>query len=239
VPNINHWSALPQRWIHVRLPGIRESAKRATYEIFPANELPDIPIALDDDCDWLTRYGVLHSTGLNRHERDLDPAFVEELALEANIQLPKSFRRFMVSEELQQRVRSATGCYLDPGQRVVKTGGTLQGHLIHFLSDSQSCVHWYIHVMPDAGAAVLNSPHLYGYRIENPEWLDDPSCGLDQIELAGLEFSCCAISFSEFLYRFWIENEIWFSLVPKESRRPLNELELSYVEHYTSRRAGE
>src|SRR4051794_19962618 len=116
----NHWSVLPQIWIHIGLPGIRESGRRATYEVFPASELPDIPIELDDDCDWLARYGVAHSTGLNRYQNG-DPAFVVQLALEASIQLPKSFRRFMLSEELQARVRSVTDCYLDPGERVVKT----------------------------------------------------------------------------------------------------------------------
>ena len=80
------------------------------------------------------------------------------------------------------------------------------------------------------------SYYLYCYRIDDADSLDHPSCGLDQIDLAELEFSSCAISFSDFLYRFWIENEIWFSVVPKDTRRTLNELELQYVQHYTSRR---
>jgi len=207
-----------------------------TYGSFPAAELPEIPIELDDDCYWLEQYGVSQSNGLDRYEHDLDPTFVQELAMEANIRLPDSFRRFMTSQDLQSRVRSATDCYLDPGERVVRTIGSLPGHLIHFLSDSQSCAHWYLHVMPDGGAAVLSSPHLYCYGTEDEEWLDDPSCGLDQIELLELGFSCCAPSFAEFLYRFWIENEIWFSLVPKESRRPLSDLARRYIKHYRSRR---
>jgi hypothetical protein len=236
--DIKQWSALRQSWVHIELPGIRELAKRATYGSFPVAELPEIPIELDDACHWLERYGVSQSNGLDRHEHDLDPTFVQELASEANIRLPDSFRRFMVSQDLQSRVRSATDCYLDPGERVVRTIGSLQGHLIHFLSDSQSCAHWYLHIMPDGGAAVLSSPHLYCYGMEDEEWLDDPSCGLDQIELLKLGFSCCALSFAEFLYRFWIENEIWFSLVPKESSGPLNDLARRYVEHYRSRRTG-
>ena len=236
--DIKQWSALRQSWVHIELPGIRESAERVTYGSFPVAELPEILIELDDDCHWLERYGVSHSNGLDRHEHDLNPAFVQELASEANIRLPDSFRGFMVSQDLQSRVRSATDCYLDPGERIVRTIGSLRGYLIHFLSDSQSCAHWYLHVVPDGGAAVLSSPHLYCYEIEDEEWLDDPSCGLDQIELLELEFTCCALSFAEFLYRFWIENEIWFSLVPMESRRPLNDLARSYVEHYRLRRTG-
>jgi len=136
-------------------------AKRVTYGSFPVVELPEIPIELDDDCRWLERYGVPQSNGLDRYEHELDPTFVQELASEANIRLPNSFRRFMISQDLQSRVRSATDCYLDPGERVVRTIGSLQGHLIYFLSDSQSCAHWYLHIMPDGGAAVLSSPHLY------------------------------------------------------------------------------
>jgi hypothetical protein len=230
----HQWSGLPQTWIHLPLPGIRESPVRSTYETFPGSELPDIPIELDDHCDWLLKYGAPHQKyGLDHHEYFLKPARFLELAKESNLQLPDSFVRFITSDELQKRVRSATGCYLDPGERVVKTVGDLPGHLIHFLSDSQSCVHWYLHVASDGAAAVLWSPDLYCYRIDDPDLLDNPSCGLDEIELQGPDFSFCAKSFPEFLYRFWIENEIWFALVPKENHRPLTELERNYVEHYT------
>jgi Ion channel len=38
----------------------------------------------------------------------------------------------------------------------------------------------------------------------------------------------------EFLYRFWIENEIWFSLVdPHAEPRPLTDEQRRYAEHYT------
>ena len=54
----------------------------------------------------------------------------------------------------------------------------------------------------------------------------------ERVDLSGLDFAYCAPSFSEFLYRFWIENEIWFALEDDASRRPLNALELNYVRHY-------
>ena len=43
----------------------------------------------------------------------------------------------------------------------------------------------------------------------------------EHVDLSGLDFAYCAPSFSEFLYRFWIENEIWFALEDDASRRPL------------------
>ena len=151
------------------------------------------------------------------------PANVEKLAAERNLEPSKSFRRFMTSPELQRRVRSCTACYLDPGQRVVETTGMIAGHLMHFLSDLQSFMHWYLHLAGGGWAAVLTSPNLYCYCIDDPEWPGYPSVAHEQIDLRGLEFFYCAPSFSEFLYRFWIENEIWFALV--YDKRPLKPLE--------------
>ena len=138
----------------------------------------------------------------------------------------------MTHPELQSRVRSCTDCYLDPGERIVETIGSIPGHLLHFLSDSQSCSHWYLHILPEGASAVLASPNQYGLIVENSNWIGNPACRLDRIDVSGLEFAYSARSFSEFLYRFWIENEIWFALVDKRKPRSLNALELNYVEHY-------
>lgn len=234
------WSSLPQSWVHVQLPGYRELPEHHTYEGFGFEELPPIPIELDDDCAWLMRYGKAYSgEGLNQYERafpPLPPAKVEELAAGASLAPPSSFCRFMTSPELQSRVRSCTDCYLDPGERVVETVGSIPGHLVHFLSDSQSCAHWYLHILPTGDTAVLESPDLYCYQIENSGWIENPACRFERIDLGGLEFVYCAPSFSDFLYRFWIENEIWYSLKVDTSRRRLNSLELDYVGHYASKR---
>jgi len=41
----------------------------------------------------------------------------------------------------------------------------------------------------------------------------------------------CAPSFKEFVYRFWLENEIWFTLIDKD--RSLTSTEQSYLKHYS------
>jgi len=64
---------------------------------------------------------------LDRYERDIQPPNVEKLALAAHVELSRSFRRFMISAELQSRVRSCTDCYLDPGERIVETIGSIRG----------------------------------------------------------------------------------------------------------------
>ena len=177
--------------------------------------------------------GIVHENdGLHNYEFDLQPGKIVEMAVSADVRLPPSFSRFMTSPELQSRVHSCTLCYLDPGQRIVKTVGTIEGHLVHFLSDSQSCAHWYLHILPNGDHGVLESPDLYGYQIENSQWIDNPACRHELVDLKGLDFAYCAPSFSDFLYRFWIENEIWFALLGGNSRRPLKGLELDYVNHY-------
>ena len=234
------WSVLPHRWLHIQLPGYRARLGHHTYEVSPFKGLPPIPIELDEDCAWLIQRGrICASEGLNQYERGLQPASIEQLALAAHVDLPRSFRRFMTSPELQSRVHSCTDCYLDPGERIVETVGSIHGHLLHFLSDSQSCAHWYLHILPSGAAAVLESPDLYCYRIENSDWMENPTCRLERIDLSELEFAYCAPSFSDFLYRFWIENEIWYALQHKLSQRQLNDLELDYAGHYAAGNTSE
>ena len=121
------------------------------------------------------------------------------------VPLSQSFTRFMSSLEMQSRVGSCTACYLDPGHRIVQTIGAIEGSLLHFLSDSQSCTHWYLRVLRNGDYTVLESDDLYCYQIENSEWIENPSCRLERIYLTGLDFAYCAPSFSHCLYRFWLE----------------------------------
>jgi hypothetical protein len=106
MPDSGAWSSLPHYWLHIQLPGYRELPEHHTYEGSRLEALPPIPIELDDDCAWLMRHGTPHARGgLNRYELNLQPqpSTVEKLALGANLELPRSFRRFMCSTELQER----------------------------------------------------------------------------------------------------------------------------------------
>lgn len=197
----NPWSALPGLWLSVGLPGFHTES---TYQGYPLDIMPAIPIELDDDLMWLRTIGTPRlGRGLDvldEFARPLPPADVMGLAKAVNLPLPASFSRFMTSPDLQSRVRSCTGCYLDPGQRIVETVGSIPGHLVHFLSDSQSCAHWYLHILPNGQSAVLESTDLYCYGIEDSDWMENPACRQERIDLTMVEIYFCASSFSEFLF---------------------------------------
>ena len=225
----DRWSNLPHIWTSIGLPGL---AKKSTYQGYPLHVMPSIYIELDDDLSWLTRYSEVYADqGLHQLEGWVPPpASVLQIAEAKKVKLPAAFSRFVTSSDLQSRVRSCTACYLDPGQRAVETTGSLSGHLIHFLSDSQSCAHWYIHVLQTGESAVLQSEDLYCYEIENSDWIENPACRMDRINIEELNFHFCSPSFSEFLFRFWIENEIWFSVSWDKTKSALKEIERQYLD---------
>jgi hypothetical protein len=222
------WAALPHVWMSIGLPGFKANS---TYQGYALEKMPRIPIELDDNLVWLGTHGTPRpGQGLDRLEsHPLPPTAALDLAALAGLTLPTAFSRFMASADLQSRVQSCTDCYLDPGQRVVETIGSVPGSLLHFLSDSQCCSHWYLHVLPNGHSAILESVDLYGYSVENSDWMENPACRLEQIDLAEVDIHFCAPSFSDFLFRFWIENEIWYALHVDERQRPLNALEIAYL----------
>jgi len=223
------WTNLPNIWTSIGLPGL---TREATYQRYPLHAMPELSIELDDDFSWLTRYSEVYADqGLYQLEEWVpSPDSVLQIAEAKRVKLPVAFSLFMSSSDLQSRVRSCTACYLDPGQRAVETTEPLSGHLIHFLSDSQSCAHWYLHVLQTGESAVLQSEDLYCYTIENSEWIENPACRMDRINIEGLNFHFCSPSFSEFLFRFWIENEIWFSVSRDKTKSALKEIERQYLE---------
>jgi hypothetical protein len=55
-----------------------------------------------------------------------------------------------------------------------------------------------------------------------------PVCKREQIHLTEVEIHFCASSFSEFLFRFWIESEIWYAADEKNGGQ-ITALENEYV----------
>jgi hypothetical protein len=220
--------SLPRWWLSLELPGFRpEPEDGGTYSAFPYADLPPVP-ELDDGLAWLFEAPQvpesLADVADGRHPDPERPATAEqldELVGSASLRLPASFRNFVASDEPRSRVRSATYCYLDLGERLAPAGRN--GSLVHFLSDQQWVVHWLLYCDADGGECVVVTDLPFGLAAD-----DEPV----PFAVAGNESAVCAESFSEFLYRFWIENEIWFAI---EEERPLSAEQQAYVGHYAVR----
>lgn len=200
--------SLPRSWVFPTFPG----GDLWSYERFPLDEQPRLP-PLDDGLAWLEREPecdewTIDGTDAGGQSCPLTPECLAAVA--AGLKLPAGLRSFAARPHLQRRVRSATACYLDLGDRAVPTSDG--GHLVHLLSDQQWVLHWLLHVDAAGAETVVVTRSPLGF-----EEAGQPAV-VELDRASGLEV--CADGFVEFLYRFWIENEIWFALDEGMALRP-------------------
>jgi hypothetical protein len=210
-------ASLPRAWWFPGLPGCRPDDSRATYVGYDLDEQPDVP--RQEDLTWLEgdsekpRWSVAGEDAAP--VRPLTPAGLEAVA--AGLPVPPSLRMLAERPELQRRIRSATACYLDLGDFAAAT--TIEGgRLVHVLSDQQWIRHWVLYLDAVGGETVLTTPEPIGFELP-ADWPPPPSVipiGSGEIDLA-----VCADSFAEFLYRFWVENEIFFAHRQSRALSPL------------------
>jgi hypothetical protein len=195
--------AVRRSWVSFDLPGYREGPRFATYSEFAYDDLPPVERSLDEDLRWLLVEPAVRGSLAEPDSDPARPATVEELNRVASVlEMPPAFRSFLALEEPQKRIRSCTDCYLDLGDFSVPLD---DGTLVHFLSDSQWVCHWLLYMGPDGESVVVSYDPL-GFELGEDEET------VREVQSSTLDAAVCAESFSEFLYRFWIENEIWFAL---------------------------
>jgi hypothetical protein len=216
-------SGIKTGWWSIEIPTYRPY--QGTYSLFSYENLPPIQEHIDDDFKMLMsqpekEHSLAEGCYNNGEKPDLGK--LSKIAESIDLQLPKLFSTFIESIDLQKRVQSCTDCYLDVADFAIRTTGEIQGVMIHFLSDSQWCLHWYLHIQNSGDHFVAVSPDAYGFdgggKVDN------------NLELADNDIWYCAPSFPEFIYRFWLENDIWFAL--EDKKLPLTVLQKVYVEHY-------
>jgi hypothetical protein len=196
---------------------------RSTYECYPPEELPSIRVPLTGTFDWLQ--------AAPEHSRSVAPnpewtaTALNRLLAATPAGLPREFVAFFRSPSLWRRIRSCTDCYLrlDSAAVGIRDGS---GALIRFLSDAQDCKHWHLWLSPSGTRHSV----VATYRFTGSEHahLKD---GLPHPR----DITTCAGSFEEFVYRFWLENELWFALRDK-GRMPEGGEE--YLAFYRSRGQG-
>jgi hypothetical protein len=213
-------SVVCRSWTAFDLPGVRENDRFATYSMSPKLRLPPITIELDDSFNWLRERQAdeVEECPISGGDEALVAQY-RRVREQVDVAMPPVFDTFMQSPDLHQRVRSVTCCYLQMPDFLVRTAGVEDGYLIHFLSDQQWCCHWNLYLDQNGEQLVLGSDEAFGFEGEK---------GVSRVDLREENVWICADSFNEFLYRFWIENEISF----KYGEEALTSEQQEYVDFY-------
>lgn len=208
-----------EKWIAFSLPDVRENDDFSTYTIRPASHFPSLDAELDDEFRWLMeRRPRAVSDWAIGGDKEFIPQYLK-LREQMDFSLPNAFDNFLKSAKLHKRIRSYTGCYLQMPDFIVRTTGVEQGYLLHFLSDQQWCCHWNLYVNQDGDELVLGSDEAFGFEDEK---------GASPVDLRKETVWICARSFKEFIYRYWIENEIAFRF----GTRFLTPEQQAYIDFY-------
>jgi FAD-linked oxidoreductase len=206
----------------------RYRACDGTYCYSPYDSLPPLT-NFDGTLSWLGALPDHLDAQLEVHRNDpSERGQIDALAEQARqlgLTLPPAFVELMGSSELQDRVPSCTACYFKLSERIIPCPGAEQGSILRFLNDQQDVLLWYLYLTPDGGARVIVSP----YALDDGEELTD--VGRANVLSQTVE---AAPTFDEFIYRFWLENTIWFKL--NESGATFSPDEQAYLDHYAQAR---
>jgi hypothetical protein len=200
---------LPRTWWFPPVDALRRGGEDGgAYWAFPLDVQPGVGAQADPKLRWLERQPDAPEWGLDGREARPACKLVPQAldALVSDKARLNALRILARQPDLQRKIRSFTGCYLDLGDFAVPCDdGSL---LLHFLTDQQWVRHWLMSIDADGSEVVVSSTSMIGFKQAGsnaePEM---PSV----IPLDGsVDLSVTADSLEEFLYRFWVENEIAF-----------------------------
>jgi hypothetical protein len=203
-------ASFPKTWIGPGIPGVRDCDR--TYCETPLRDLPSVQAS--DDLKWLEPLhpaidAKMRQFRPNARDRQTYARNAKAILVQARelvLHLPAAFEELIQSAEQQDRFPSATACYFDLPEKIVPAPLGLDGHIIRFLNDQQTCVLWYLYLPAQGDPFVLAS-----YPVESAFFLEelnaeDPRATAEATDATRV----VARTFTEFLYRYWIENTIWF-----------------------------
>ena len=216
-------SPFPPGWMGTDLPGGR--ACDGTYCFFEYDSLPSLDESLfRGEFQWLPPLESGLQTVVEIHQQTPPDKLKVQLdhlmakAGEMGLILPTAFLALMSDPQRRDQIPSCTACYFDLPDKIVKSPIGDEAYLIRFLNDQQGVLYWYLYLTPQGQEAVVVSNLFY----------DED---LSQIPLESIRRATafCASSFEAFLYRYWLENTIWFGL----DGGTLTETQQRYLAHYT------
>lgn len=200
-----------------------------TYCLFPYESLPPITEP-DETLSWLEPLGetIDQRMEVYRNPRAARGKLGElvRAAGTLGLSLPDAFLRLMISGELQDRIPSCTACTFQLGDRILRCPGSSEGYIVSFLHDQQDCVIWYLYLTRAGEHCVLAFPG-------DLESFVDAAAEGQEVDMQAVvgAIRVCAPTFAAFIYRFWLENDIWFKL-SGDDKTPLTDAERQYVGHY-------
>lgn len=207
-------------WMSFEIPGYR--ACDGTYCFFQYEELPKLDESFMGEFQWLADLDPNYQAAQQIHQQTPADKLGQTLnvliasATEMKLSLPPAFVKLMSSPALRDQIPSCTACYFDLPEKIVKDPTGSDGYLIRFLNDQQDVLFWYLYINDNGQDAVLVSP--IPFDTEDLEKISRETI------LNNTGF--CGESFESFLYRFWLENTIWFAL---DDRQNLTNAQERYV----------
>lgn len=198
---------------------------KGTYCFFPYESIPPIPASyFKGKLHWLVPldHDMRRSSLRAEHELSIDE--LQEAttsARQSGLCLPDTFLQLMTSPELQNRIPSCTACYIDLS-KIVPCPGSAGRYILRFLNDQQGCLTWYLYMTPRGEHCILVSSAFLDSLADEPFSEEEAIKGT----------YVCASSFETFLYRFWLENMLWYKLVWYKGQKALTEEEERYLSHY-------
>lgn len=206
-----------EMWWGVGL-GKRESS--ATYQGFAYHQQPPLPVGrFDGSFIWLRAAKPIDPP--RKADREW-PTRIRKLRAEG-WQVPLVFEQFICDGELLRRIPSCTANFFLPGKDAEVHPLDEESRFITFYSDSQSCVLWGIRV----GKGDDSYAPILGGVPESPD--EEPAAGEPYFSFPSLTFS--APTLESFIYRWWMENTIWFATRWPEGQRALTADEQAYLDH--------
>lgn len=172
-----------------------------TYQLYPYDSVPPLDEArfTGDFTNWLTPKRPGPARGGARGAARLAKLVTATERL--RLALPAAFVRFMGDAALPAAVPSCTACTWDLSAAPVPCRVVPGAYTVLFLRDQQDCLRWYLHLLPDGDVHVLCSPIAF----------DDAAPSVRrEVVIANTWY--CAPHFEHFVYRFWLENVLWFAL---------------------------
>ena len=191
------------------------------------DRLPPLPVHMfTGDFGWLTA----RAAGADAYYMEPGPVpkhalyLVDRRLARSGLAFPASFVTFMSSAELQRRVPSGT-CNGWEMSGLAPSPVEEHGFLLRFMHDQQGCWFYYLYLAGDGSCPVLGSAELF-----TPEEEEDREEALAFSPTDFMESATwMAPDFEQFIYRYWVENVVWYHVV--DQKRPVSDLPLLAQEY--------